>query len=435
MSLGWHHLILVVAVLLGLLTTIKLFHERSSPASVFSWLVLIVLIPYIGIPIYWLFGGRKLRSLARADAVYAGQPGASSAEPSRVELLQTNVQAWEALLRVIRAAKRTLVVETFILGRDEIGESIVAELATKSRQGLKVRLLVDALGSLKTRGDFLDPIRNAGGEVAAFLPILPIHRRWSLNLRNHRKLIVADSTVAVVGGMNLAAEYLGPGDDSRHWIDVGCQIEGPAAQTLETVFAADWDFARDGRVRALPSMSRAGNVEIITGGPTCATNDLRDAILLALAGARSRIRIVTPYFVPDQALMAVLCGQARRGCRIDLVLPARSNHHLADLARGANVRDLIRAGVNVVVHPDRMVHAKILTVDDALAVLGSANLDLRSLYLNFELCAFLSGHREVVAAARWIDRLAAHCLPAPAAPPSRFRGLTEDLVYFVSPLL
>ena len=262
----WSHMLTVGGVLLALFALARLLGERRQPGNTLAWLMGIVLVPYVGVPLFLLFGGRKIRRLAarkrrirlpvpaeaRASAATLANPVAhavstnGAAEPvggNSVRLLRDGEDAFAELERRILAARDTIHIATFILGRDPVGRRLVQLLARRAREGVRVRLQLDALGCFFSRGRFVDPVRQAGGEVATFLPVIPLSGRGSANLRNHRKIAVFDREAAIIGGHNLAREYLGPHPWRKRWTDLGIVIEGPAAAQLDEVFLADWTFA------------------------------------------------------------------------------------------------------------------------------------------------------------------------------------------------
>lgn len=233
-----------------------------------------------------------------------------------MRLISDGEVACGELLELIEGARETLSVATFILGRDDVGRAVVERLARRAGEGVRVRLLLDALGCLKTRGRFVEPLRRAGGKVAVFLPVFPWHRKWSANLRKHRKLAVADGCRALVGGMNLAAEYMGPGPDPARWHDAVAAVEGLAVGELCRVFAADWRFATGDQLPNPPAASSAPRgtapMAVVASGPDAPGDSIRDALLSAIIEARRRVWLVSPYFVPDPPLLDVLALRARQ---------------------------------------------------------------------------------------------------------------------------
>ena len=460
------HLLTVAGFLLAFLAIARLMSERKQPGNTFAWLFAIAFVPWLGVPFYLLFGGRKVRKLAARKAQLCpllpdGPPAASAdsfaarvltlngASPpvggNRVHFITTGEEAFAQLETHIREAQHTIHLMTFILGRDAVGKRIIRLLAQRARDGVKVRLLLDALGCFPTSGGFCDPLRKAGGEVAKFMPVMPLQTRGSANLRNHRKIAIFDHRIAALGGRNLAVEYMGPTPLKRRWRDFGGGIEGPAVSVLNEIFLTDWSFASGqpmDRLRAelpatAPTAAGTSEIQIVTSGPDVEGDPLYEGILSLIQQAERSIWIVTPYFIPDEVLQRSLMVQARAGIDIRLVVPARSNHPLTDLARRHNLRDLHAAGVKVLFYGPGMNHAKLILVDGAVGLWGSANMDMRSLFVNFEIGALTYSAADTRQLARWMQEVFAHTkpMPEPAKRPSLLPTIGEEIARLLAPML
>ncbi len=467
----WSHLFTVGGVLLALFAVARLVGERRQPGNTLAWLMGIILVPYVGVPLYLLFGGRKIRRLAarkrrirlpvppeaRAAEATLAHPVAQSiatngaGEPvggNSVRLLRDGEEAFSELERQILAARHSIHIATFILGRDATGRRVVQLLARRAREGVEVRLQLDALGCFFSSRRFVEPVRRAGGEVATFLPVVPLSGRGSANLRNHRKIAVFDRETALVGGHNLAREYLGPQPWRKRWTDLGAVIKGPAAALLDEVFLADWAFATGHPPDPAPVASDlfpggapfhgTSEVQIVASGPDVSGDPLYEGILSMIQEAKQSIWIVTPYFIPDEVLLRSLIVKARAGRDVTLVLPARSNHPVTDLARRSFLRQLVRAGARVLAYEPRMLHAKTVIVDDSVGLVGSANVDMRSLFVNFEIAAVLHSPGDVHVLRSWAGELARSCRSLTLADLKRRRfpaNIVEDLSRLLTPLL
>ncbi|MBC8008501.1 MAG: cardiolipin synthase, partial [Burkholderiales bacterium] len=343
-------------------------------------------------------------------------------------------------------------IATFILGRDKVGRRLVELLAKRAREGIQVRLQLDALGCFFSSRGFVDPLREAGGEVVRFLPVVPLSSRGSANLRNHRKIAVFDRHTAFIGGHNLAREYLGPQPWRKRWADVGALVRGPGAALLDEIFLADWAFATRQPLEKLhreletnpppPGLPGAEpsdrEVQIVASGPDIPGDPLYEGMLSMIQEARHSIWIVTPYFLPDEVLLRSLIVKARAGRDVTLLLPERSNHPVTDLARRPHLRQLVRAGARVLAYQPRMLHAKALIVDDAIALLGSANMDMRSLFVNFEVGMVLHSEPDTRALRIWAGELVRDCRPLGLSDLKRRKfpaNILEDLSRLLSPLL
>ncbi len=234
--------------------------------------------------------------------------------------------------------------------------------------------------------------------------------------------------------MNLGHEYLGPTADPERWRDLSLLVGGAAVAELDAVFRADWEFACGERLPA-PARLAAGEIElrVVPSGPDVASDPIYDADLSAIFRAERRIWIATPYFVPDEVLLRALMIAARRGVEVRVLTPARSNHSLSDLAAGSCLRDLSVAGV-IIQRFRKMLHAKALLVDDSLCVVGSANFDMRSLFLNYEIALFFSGQAEVERLQEWFVASFAQCSLGPPRA-GALRAALDDVARLVAPLL
>ncbi len=455
------HLAVIVGFVLALLLVSRVLRQHSRPATSIAWFLFMVLVPWIGVPIYLAFGGRKLRGRAgRKPDLHASTPlppttGVADDSARRLiacglppprtgntlELITDGTQAYERLLALIDGARHSIHLMTFILADDAVGRSLVARLAARARAGVTVCVLVDAVGSFGARTWRLRELKRAGGEVGVFMPVLPLRRRWSAHLRNHRKLAIFDGEIALTGGMNLAAEYMGPalaaGAAGTRWIDTSVEVRGPAVADFTQIFAQDWQFATGRSVSVGAPPAEAGDVtlQVAPDGPDVAGDPFYDVLTAAIHNARERIWIVTPYFVPDEGLLRALGLQARIGVDVRLVVPRRSNHRVADLARNRLLRELAQTGVRVFLHPRAMIHAKHIVIDDRLAITGSVNMDARSLYLNYELSLFAYGRTATARDAQWIEGLAARCEETLPPRPGFFGRWAEDLSWLLSPLI
>ena len=464
----------VAGFILAFFLVARLMSEKRAPANTFAWLLIIVLVPWVGVPLYLLFGGRKLRRLAKRKSrlhpvlphsasthesattfparttptihaiVAAGAPAPVSGNSLR--LLVTGEEAYATLEQNIRNARTHIHINAFILGRDDTGRRLVKLLAERARHGVKVRLLLDAVGCMFSSGLFVHAIRQAGGEVGRFMPVLPFTSRGSANLRNHRKIAVFDHDTAIVGGHNLAREYMGPTRYAKRFHDFGAVIHGPAAALLNEVFIADWCFAtRESadKLHAEIPTAQVGvlrgetDLQVVASGPDVPGDPLYEGIVSMIQEANESIWIVTPYFIPDEVLLRSLMVKARAGREVTVITPRSSNHPVADFARRHYLRELQAAGANVLLFSPGMLHSKAMIVDDSVAMFGSPNFDLRSLFVNFEIGVLVHTSAEVLPIKAWARQLAARCHPPK---PERRRGklignVIEDLSRLLAPLL
>jgi cardiolipin synthase len=260
---------------------------------------------------------------------------------------------------------------------------------------------------------------KAGGHAAFFMPMLHIPFRGRANLRNHRKMVIVDNRWAIVGGMNLAEEYMGSKKSINRWQDLSVLINGPACSQICEIFLSDWRFASGKDLEMIQEpqgpdtrpADRSGNlIQVMASGPDVEEDALRDSIISGLFHAESRAWIVTPYFVPDELLLEALCLAAKRGIDLRLVIPKKSNHPLADLAREGYLSQLQQCGASVFLYSPRMLHAKALILDDTVAITGSANMDMRSLLLNYELALCIYSRDSIMQLEEWVRQLMDECV-------------------------
>ncbi len=443
------HLATVVGVLLALLLVAQVLRSPRTPAATIGWLLAILVVPVAGIPLYLAFGERKVRAQIRRKArielpdtpdthdhplhsllVSLGIP--SSSPGNRVAFHADEEQARQALFAMLDGARQSIDIAIFILGDDRVGREILTRLEHKAGQGVRVRLLLDGVGSFQLPRHALQPLRAQGGRVAWFMPVVHRPLRGRTNLRNHRKLVIVDGGQVWTGGRNLATEYLGPGCDGGCWIDLSFCLQGPGVAVCRAVFEADWRFATGDRsdvgLVPVPAADGASRVQVIPSGPDVRDDPIYAALLTAAFEARQRILIVTPYYVPDPGVQEALRLAALRGVRVELILPLRSNHRLADIARNRYLRELAAAGAVLWFLPEVMIHAKAVVVDNGFAMAGTANMDIRSLFLNYEVvCAFYSP-ADIVWLTSWLESLRDRCRRHRPPPAGVLGDILEGLV-------
>jgi len=444
------HLLSIVGFLMGFVLVASILASRRAPGTTYAWLLAIVLIPYVGVPLYLVLGGRKLRKGQIKQALYASpQPGAqrgtiaemmcaSGAPPIRtanqIDLHLTGEVAYAAVVETLSSAQRSIHISTLILGNDEVGHALVDLLIAKARAGLEVRVLLDAMFKFRADRRRLAALRDAGAKFAWFNPVWHVPFRAHANLRLHRKIIVVDGHTAIVGGMNLATEYMGPTPSPTRWRDLSLRVVGGAVEDIDAVFRADWHHAahEELAVKDVAVTDGHAEIQVVGSGPDVANDLLYDAFLSAVFEARHRLWIATPYFVPDEALVRGLVLAVRRGVDVRIIVPARSNHRTADFAGASYLRQVAEAGGTICCYRPGMMHAKSILVDNVFAVIGSANLDMRSLFLNFEISLFFTSRAEIEALAGWFESMWPAC--GPLAPAGRARMTIEALARLIGPL-
>lgn len=419
--------------------------QKRGPVATVSWILVLAALPLIGFLLYYFFGPQRLRRYRlrrlRSRAALASQeasahehehpppafpPGwealarlgaATSDAPLSTalsaRLLEGGRAKFNALFADIQQARHHIHLEYYIFATDTIGTELRDLLVQKAEEGVTVRVLVDALGSMTTPRKFLAPVREAGGEVA-FFHDTRIGRRLRpvINFRSHRKIVVIDGYIGYTGGINVTDH--GHEDYSpQAFEDVHLRFTGGVVHWLQMVFLEDWLYSTEKRKPPVEQFQEVmppcpvGEIEmqILHSGP----NDERESIhrvnVAAIHGARSRVWLTTPYFVPSEAAMMALTSAAARGVDVRLVVPQRSDSRFVSAAARSYYDELQRAGVKIWEYRERMLHAKTLIIDDDIGMVGTANFDNRSFTLNFEVCAVLFDVDFVVELSAYVERL------------------------------
>ena len=382
----------------------------------------------------------------------AALTGLEACGGNEVRLLVDAEDAVAHLADALDGARESIWAEFYIIKNDATGARFLDILAAKAREGVQVRLIYDALGSIGIDARRLERIRDAGGHVVTFLPYNPLRRRWAINLRNHRKIVVVDGEIGFTGGMNVGDEYSGrlgsrltrqvrgqlqrtlgsapppaapprrqppppppaevsaagaraavavaeaAGPEAAHgdvFRDAHLMIRGPAVADLAQTFAEDWSFATEEELPLPPPPAPCGPggevVAIVPSGPDQEHNASGMVYFAGVATARRRVWLTSAYFVPDHAMVAALISAALRGVDVRVLVPARSDVAIVDAAARSNFLVLLRGGVRVFQYQPSVLHAKTMVVDGAWGMVGSANVDIRSFRLNFEVGALVAG--------------------------------------------
>ncbi len=341
------HSLVVVLSLLAYVVTAHLFEQRRHPTAAIAWVLFMLLLPYVALPMFLAFGSRKqARPRSALGQGVAPQPAGSSwalqtihalGQPAPAAYLDLHIhangsQALRALWQCLDAATQSIDLCTFILGRDSLGQQVIDKLCDKARAGVRVRLLLDGMGSLMAGRPNLKPLRAAGVSVVLFVPPLHSPLKGRTNLRDHRKMLIVDGALESrrlwSGGRNLAAEYFEGEPGKAAWHDLSFDLAGPLVLQALALFERDWAFANTEHAPAqMPpeahteDSERAHGAQLVASGPDQVDDTVYALLLSAAYQARRRIALVTPYFVPDAALLMALCLAARRGVNVELLIP------------------------------------------------------------------------------------------------------------------
>lgn len=392
--------------------------SRTTPGAARSWLLLVGFVPLLGLPLYLLFGHpwlsrQRVQRQAEASQVIREEqalqpplrwtplPDTATAEMvplverqgdfmpvhgNAVELLTDYDGSLQALLDDIDQARDRVHLLYYLMFDDGVGELIAQALQRAAARGVQCRLLLDAVGAKRGLRRYRHRLQAVDVDVRAMLPGgLRWRRSGRMDLRNHRKIAVIDNRVGYIGSQNLAQAEFVPGFPNRELV---ARVRGPAVAHLEAVFASDWYMETGQRLEVMmvePVCADDVPTQLLPSGPAYPFSNARDAVNALIHLARRRIVLVTPYFVPDEATLSALRIAALSGVQVQLILSASNNQHLTAWAQEAYYDELLRAGVRIALYEPQFLHAKHLTVDDDIALVGSINLDIRSFALNAEI--------------------------------------------------
>jgi len=410
-----------------------ILRSRKEPAAMMAWILTLLLLPVLGLILFLLIGDsritrqvrrrrhrrasiaqslarriagmeswharvearrmvRRLRDLVRIASAVGHLPPTLG---NKVTIYQDPERVFLALSLAMEAARKHIHVEYYIFQPDDTGRAIRDLLIRKAREGVKVRVLLDAVGSWSLTREFIDAFRQGGVELSFFLPVHFSPTLFRLNCRNHRKLVVVDGTVGFTGSKNIGDEYLGRRKKLGPWRDTNLRIEGPAALHLQDTFIEDWhfvagqDLSHDDSLFPKPPDDGPAAVQIVPSGPDHERDSLHILLLSAMGTARRSIDIITPYFVPDAGMALAMKAAAMRGVKVRLLVPVRSDSWFVLWAGRSYYREMIDAGIQIFEYLDGMLHSKVVIVDQSWSLVGSANMDVRSFRLNFEVTALL----------------------------------------------
>jgi cardiolipin synthase A/B len=422
MIISLKHLLIFTSVFFGIWAAGHAILNKRNPRGAALWLVIIILLPLAGSFLYWVLGINRIhrRALARARKkrgavcrVYSSErivqdlPGGrrfktlnllatrATHRPllagNNVEPLFDGNETFPAMLESIGGAKKSVTLSTYILDRDAVGIRVVDSLCAAAVRGIQVRVLVDGLGTSKSALKMASRLRDAGAKVSVFhpLPGLPF-RRPSINMRNHRKILVIDGQLGFTGGINISGRHF----FSKNWEkelvrDIHFRITGPVVEGMQDVFAEDW-YASAGEVLegdvffSRPREEADAYARAVASGPDENFEKIYEIIIGAIHAAGETITIVTPYFIPDRPLVQALRSAVLTGVEVRIFLPVKSDHTVVTWASNAHLSELLDSGVSIFWTAPPFVHSKLMIIDGFWSLIGSANIDPRSFRLNFE---------------------------------------------------
>ncbi|TVY08420.1 cardiolipin synthase [Paenibacillus cremeus] len=425
---------LVIALLLFIFQILTiLIGEFRHPSKAMAWMFILFVFPIIGFVVYYFLAKEysqrkkvKRKGLRLVNDIrYIGKnhktsktldfeeerligwrheprlfsllnniPGSLITTRNEVRVLTNAHQAYPAMLEAIGKARQHIHFEFYSIRNDETGKKFQAALIQKAREGVKVRCIFDGIGSYQLDSRFIEELKGAGVEVYIFLPAVFAFFDKRANYRNHRKIVVIDGVTGFLGGINIGNEYLGGDAKLGFWRDTHLQLEGDAVYSLQHTFLTDWMFVSGQRLAEpdyFPEHDYPARkpVQIISSGPDAHWDAILEMYFGAITAAKKRVFITTPYFIPDPSIIMSLKTAAISGIDVRIIYPQKADSRLVGYASLSFMEELMQAGVRFYAYQKGFAHAKVVIIDDLLACVGTANMDMRSFFSNFELNAVL----------------------------------------------
>jgi len=409
------------------------FFESDDPSTTVAWLLVIVFLPVVGFVLYIMFGRNITKTFRKVRDISKGTKKEKRAEiqkqlveylppvrgkkseyiskylmnlllsnsnapfsiNNKVEALANGSNTYFRMLKDIKEAEESIHFEFFIIKDDNIGQEFKKALMNKAEDGIEVRVIYDSVGCWKLGKDYINDLKKSGVQVYAFAPVLfPLLSR-DLNYRNHRKIIVIDGKIGFTGGLNIGDEYLGKNDFLGFWRDTHLRIVGESVNSLQEIFIKDWEMVSKEYISHPKYFHRFKEIvgdsliQIVSSGPDSEWQCIMKAYFMMIAKAQKRVWINTPYLVPEKSLRIGLITAALSGVDVRIIIPNKPDHYFVYWASRDNIEELLRAGVKIYTYEKGFIHSKIILVDSIVGTVGTANLDYRSLEINYEVNAFI----------------------------------------------
>ena len=418
-----HWLFLVVYSIIIIITMVRVLMDNRQPAKTMAWMLVLMFIPFVGIILYIFFGQntRKERKIWQQSLdqltkrsmlefveqkdfnipeeyrtisnLFMNQNLALPFKNNEVEIYTSGYDFFPSLLMEIGKAEHHIHIDTFIISDDPLGRLIADALIDKARQGIEVRLIYDDVGSWRTPNSFFTRMRNEGIEVYAFMPVRFPAFTSRVNYRNHRKICVIDGEVGFIGGMNIARRYV-QGTPKQSWRDTHVKLTGAAVYGLQRAFLVDWYFVSKVLITErsyYPEIIIGQNnslVQVVTSSPTSLWPEIEQGYVRILTNAKHYVYMETPYFLPTDPILFAMRVAALSGVDVRLMIPYETDTKVVEWASRSYVIEASRAGVKILLYRKGFNHSKLLVSDDAMATIGSTNVDFRSFENDFEANAF-----------------------------------------------
>ncbi|MDA3907206.1 MAG: cardiolipin synthase [Bacteroidales bacterium] len=429
---------LVLIYIIAIFIMLRTLLQNRNPSATLSWVLVLVLLPYIGLIFYFFFGQQirkrwifkrlrirelvkirqvsdsQLKALKNADDIQEPQVisnlklirlllrenSSFLSVNNTIKIYHKGIDVYEQLYKDFNAAEHFIHIQYYLFEEGEVATNIQTILLDRLKHGVEVSLMVDGIGSRKLSSEYIHTLRSAGAEVHVFRPVRFPRLTSKINYRNHRKIVVIDGAVGYTGGINIADKYINGSGDLGFWRDTHIRIYGDAVKMLVAVFLVDRYFVTEKfdkfPAKYFPSINYQGDkyIQIANSGPESSKQNILNAYFTAISSAQKSICIITPYFVPNDSILMALKTAAAGGVDVRIILPGRIDSKLVQYSSRSYIYDLLQANIQVNFYQAGFIHAKIMLIDDHLSVVGSANFDYRSFYHNFEISALIYDKEE-----------------------------------------
>lgn len=407
--------------------------ERRNAQNTWTWLMIMLFIPFLGFILYLFFGqdlrrkkffvlkkeeeakilhmSEQQKKLLTSSSVISEHSSIGEyadvislnlssdnfivTSNNQVDILNNGEEKFPEMISAIKNAKSFIHMEYYIFQDDNLGKTILELLTEKAKEGVEVKLLYDGMGCINVKKNFFSPLKTAGGEVLCFFPPFVPYINVRINYRNHRKICIVDGFHGFMGGLNIGDEYLGLDKKFGFWRDIHLHLQGDSVSSLEIRFLLDWRFASKNNFpmdeKYFPPKEFIGNtpVQIISSGPDSDWCSIRNTYLKLINKAKKSIFIETPYFIPDESILTALKIACLSGVDLRIIIPCKPDHPFIYWASKSYIWELVECGAKCYTYNDGFIHSKIVSIDGKMCTIGTANMDVRSFNLNFEVNAVI----------------------------------------------
>ncbi len=435
-TVAWDYISLIaiiIAYILVVYLIIKTLLQNRNPISTLSWIIVLILLPFMGLILYFLFGQKitkrwvfkrmsnieivemnkisrnqlkTLQNINKVEDKYLYEyyklislllknNASFISSNNHLKIFHCGADVYESLYKDIDAAQHFIHIEYYLFEDGSVVEKLFEKLIAKSHQGVKVSLIMDGIGSRGLSDHHIENLRSQGIEVLQFRPVRFPNLTSKMNNRNHRKIVVIDGQIGYTGGINLADKYLTPYGKEGFWRDTHIRVNGDSVKMLEAIFMLDrFNISKEieqdlspyfPNVQAQPGV----HMQIATSNPESGKPNIHHAFFMAITSAKRNIRLISPYFIPDESLLMALKTAAAGGIKVEIILPGIIDSKFVQYSARSYIYQLLRNDIDVYFYQKGFIHAKTLLIDDLLSMIGTANFDYRSFYQNFEINALL----------------------------------------------